>query len=176
MYIYIYTFVWLVSEAFFVENTLIVIPVIDLIEMFIGSGDGLLPDDTKPLSKVLNQCWQITSKALKYTFHYSDITCMLWHLISLATWLFVQQFDQANKKIIVPHDMPLVSGIHQWLVDSSHRSTVMLKRVSIIMIFSSFQWPNCVEIFFSYKHNFQPNEHVLITVWPDALTTLKTVN
>ena len=100
--------------------------------------------------------WQITSKALKDIFHDSDITCMLWHLISLATWLFVQKFVKANKKIKVTHDMPLVSGIHQWPVDSPHRSTVMQKEFPLSIYFHLSCDQTVLKYFFLTNTIFSP--------------------
>ena len=68
--------------------------------------------------------------------HYSDIPSASWHLESLVTWLFVwqlvQENDKGNTKAL--HYWHFVRGIHQWLVDSPHKSPVIRKRFHVIQM------------------------------------------
>ena len=61
--------------------------------------------------------------------HHSDITWASWHLKSLATWLFVKQFVQADNKgnFGAAHDWPFVRGIQRWPVDYPCKGPVIGK-------------------------------------------------
>ena len=51
----------------------------------------------------------------------------LWRLRSPKTWLFVQQFIQANNELYIkaPHHWPFLMGILLWPVDFPHKVPVM---------------------------------------------------
>ena len=84
----------------------------------------------------LNTEWvQRTSYRCEYihwtTIHHNFITCMLWHLKSLANWLFVQELMHAenNEIINIPFYCPFVSKIQlqQRPVESPHKEPIIQK-------------------------------------------------
>ena len=84
--------------------------------------------------------------------HCSDVTWASWGLRSPGTWLFIQQVN-SNENLKASHHWPFVRGIHQPLVDSPHKGSVMLKTFpcyDIIMICPKCMMMKSLESFFHF--------------------------
>ena len=105
-----------------------------------------LMERTQDSLAVIEFVWDVCSSHTNYywhqTHHYSDFTWVSWCLISLATQLFVQKLVQANiketskfcnicmGKCINIFRFSIRRGIHQSLVDSLNKRSVMQKTLT----------------------------------------------
>ena len=83
------------------------------------------------------------------------------HLKLLATWLIVQQ----QENITHPHCCPFVRGIHQWLVDSPHKGTVMWKALPCQNILMFGTWPASKYVFMVQWHMWVTAGNLLNTLY-----------
>ena len=113
--------------------------------------------------------------------HYSDVTCVSWHLKSLTTRLFVQHHVQAeNKEIIIncSYYQPFVRGNHQGLMDSGfppQRATiaegVFMSWHPNDMTMPHYQQAQCWHVFFCISLNITDFWiwHVFSFPWSDKI-------